>query len=271
MTYSRPWMFLGLTFMAAGAVLLWQQSDRSTATAEPAKTEKPADEAKPAADTKVAADAKESTDAKAAKDAKSPWKELFDGKSLDGWRVSDIGGEGKVSVKDGTLVLEMGSAMTAIAWKGEVLRNNYELTLEGMRLDGSDFFCTTTFPVGKEPCSLVVGGWGGGVVGLSNVDYFDASENSTTKVMEFKDKQWYRVRIRVSDAAIQAWIDNKLVVNQPRKGHKFGIRIEVNDCVPLGIATWYTKGAVRNIRMRPLKAEEVVAAAEELKTPDEDN
>ena len=78
-----------------------------------------------------------------------------------------------------------------------------------MRLDGSDFFCTTTFPVGKDYCSLVVGGWGGAVVGLSNVDYADASENATTKTMGFKDNQWYRVRIRVSDAAIEAWIDGQ--------------------------------------------------------------
>jgi hypothetical protein len=30
----------------------------------------------------------------------------------------------------------------------------------------------------------------------------------------------------------------------------------------LGICTWYTKGAVRNIRLRPLKPEEVRAAQE---------
>ena len=63
-----------------------------------------------------------------------------------------------------------------------------------MRLDGSDFFCSTTFPVGKDPCTLVVGGWGGMVVGLSNVDHEDASENGTTKTMTFKNKRWYRVR-----------------------------------------------------------------------------
>ena len=90
-----------------------------------------------------------------------------------------------------------------------MLRDNYELSLEGMRLEGSDFFCTTTFPVGKDYCSLVVGGWGGDVVGLSSIDGADASENSTTKLISFKDQQWYRIRIRVSDAAIEAWIDNE--------------------------------------------------------------
>ena len=106
------------------------------------------------------------------------WKSLFDGKTLAGWKTPQFGGEGKVYVENGSIVMETGSNMTGITWTGDVLRNNYELSLEGMKLEGSDFFCTTTFPVGDDPCSLVVGGWGGGVVGLSNVDFHDASENS---------------------------------------------------------------------------------------------
>jgi hypothetical protein len=261
MTYSRPWMYFGLSLMAIGGVLLWHQNTESIATAEPAATEKPAAKTeKPAA-----ADAQQQPGKDQEKNkAKTPWKELFDGKTLDGWKVPQLGGEGKVNVKDGAIVLEMGSSMTAVTWAGDVLRNNYELALEGMRLDGCDFFCTTTFPVGDDPCSLVVGGWGGSLVGLSNIDHFDASENPTTTMVEFKEKQWYRIRIRVSDSAIQAWINDKLVVNQARKGHKIGIRMEVEDCRPLGIATWYTKGAVRNIRVRPLTPDEVRIAEVEL-------
>ena len=160
--------------------------------------------------------------------------------------------------------------MTGITWTGDVIRDNYELELEGMRLDGSDFFCTTTFPVGKDPCSLVVGGWGGALVGLSSIDYADASENSTMRTMAFKNDKWYPIRIRVSDAAVQAWIDGERMVNQPRKGHKFTIRIEVDACRPLGISTYATKGAVRNIRVRPLKPEEIQAALEEADQAAED-
>jgi hypothetical protein len=58
----------------------------------------------------------------------------------------------------------------------------------------------------------------------------------------------------VSDAAIEAWIDDEQLINQPRKGHKFGIRSEVELCRPLGICTWVTKGAVRNIKVRSLEA-----------------
>ena len=223
--------------LAAGAALLWPGDLAAQQKAAPAK-ETP---------------------------AAPPEKDLFDGKTLSGWKVTDFGGQGKVYVQQGAIVMEMGNEMTGITWTGKPPRSNYELSLEGRRLAGHDFFCTTTFPVGKEYCSLVVGGWAGTVVGLSNVDFADASENATTKYKEFKDKQWYRVRIRVTDAKIEAWIDDKPVVEQDRKGHKFGIRMEVDLNRPLGISTWLTKGAVRNIKLRELTAAEVKAAATEEK------
>ena len=243
MNYSRPWMFCGLAMMVVGAVLLWQQGNfyAGQLAAEQVAEDAPKDRETDRAESRK----KESTP--------TAWKKLFDGKTLKGWKSSQFGGEGNVQVRDGVIVMEMGSMMTGITWTGKPLRNNYELALEGIRLDGSDFFCTTTFPVGDEYCSLVVGGWGGILVGLSNVDRFDASENQTTTTYDFDDKKWYRVRVRVTDAAIEAWIDDNRVVNQPRKGHTFGIRDEVDLCRPLGICTWCTKGAVRNIRLRELR------------------
>jgi hypothetical protein len=198
------------------------------------------------------------------------WKPLFDGKTLKNWKSTKFGGEGNVELKDGTIVMEMGNSMTGVTWDGgELPRDNYDLSLEGMRLEGSDFFCTTTFPVGKDPCSLVVGGWGGTVVGLSTVNHYDASDNPTTSFHSFKDKQWYRVRIRVTEAKIEAWLDDEKVVNQERKGHKIGIRFECDLCQPLGVATYNTKGAVRNIRLRPLSPEETKAAPAAEKQSDE--
>jgi hypothetical protein len=241
-------MFSGLAMMAAGAVMLWQQSHQTVVLAEPPR---PAEQQAPGkASAKPAAG-----DAEASKDL--GWKDLFDGKTLEGWKAPQFGGEGKVSVKDGRIVMEMGSMMTGIVKTGDVVRDNYELSLEGMRISGNDFFCTTTFPVGKDQCSFVVGGWGGAVVGLSSIDHADASENSTTKTMGFKSDRWYRVRIRVNNAAIEAWIDDEKMVDQPRKDHKIGIRIECEACCPLGVSTWCTAGAVRNIRVRPLKPDEI--------------
>src|SRR5260370_6478344 len=96
---------------------------------------------------------------------KGGWKTLFDGKSLAGWKEANFGGEGEVRVEGGAIVLDQGNDMTGISFAGKDFpRINYEVTLEGKKLKGRDFFCTTTFPVGAEYCSLVVGGWGGGGV-----------------------------------------------------------------------------------------------------------
>ena len=138
-------------------------------------------------------------------------KDLFNGKTLEGWKVTDFGGEGKVVVRDGTIVMERGNQMTGITWTGKPPRSNYELTLEGKRIEGSDFFCTTTFPVGDNYCSFVTGGWGGSVIGLSNVDHMDASENQTSASREFKNGTWYQFRIRVTDEKIEVWIDKDQV------------------------------------------------------------
>jgi len=245
MAYSRPHMLLGLALMAVGAIFLLQQGcqPNTQQTSEKTVVCESCCQSEPAENPENRRQESPPTTA---------WKSLFDGKTLAGWKAPQFGGEGKVYVDGGSIVMEMGSNMTGIAWTGDVVRNNYELSLEGMKLEGTDFFCTTTFPVGDDPCTLVVGGWGGGVVGLSNVDGHDASDNSTSKYMAFKRNQWYRVRIRVTDAAIEAWIDDEQVVRQLRKGHKFGIRREVELCRPFGISTWATKGAVRNIRIRSL-------------------
>jgi hypothetical protein len=204
---------------------------------------------------------KEKTPAAPAKTAAA--KDLFDGKTLGDWKPVKMIGQGKVYVKDGAIVMEPGELMTAVIWSGKPPKTNYELTLDGMRLEGADFFCTTTFPVGEGFCSLVVGGWGGTVVGLSCVDHHDASENSTSTSREFKDKTWYPVRIRVSDTRIEAWIENKQVLRQERKNHAFDTRMECDPCRPLGICTWNTKGAVKNIRLRELSAKEVADIAKE--------
>jgi len=201
--------------------------------------------------------------APAAQKGKDPWKKLFDGKTLKGWKVPKMGGEGKVYVKDGAILMEQGNMMSGITYDAKDFPTmNYEVALEGKRTQGSDFFCTTTFPVGDSFCSLVVGGWGGTVVGLSSINYYDASENETSRFKEFKQDQWYRVRIRVSKAKIEAWIDDEKMVDLDTKDKKISIRFECEPCKPFGIATWCTTGAVRDIRVRALTEAEIKAAAE---------
>lgn len=179
---------------------------------------------------------------------------LFDGKTLEGWKESEFAGQGSVDVADGKIVLGVGQDMTGITWAGgELPRTNYELELEAMRVDGVDFFCGLTFPVGDRPCSLIVGGWGGTIVGLSSIDRFDASTNETTKFMTFDRGKWYKIRLRVTPERIAAWIDDEQVVDFEIKTHKISIRVEVQASEPLGVASWQTSAALRNIRMRRLE------------------
>src|SRR5438105_13006678 len=94
-------------------------------------------------------------------------KPLFDGKSLAGWKAAGFRDAGKVAVKDGAIVIEKGATMSGVAYTGgNFPKVDYEVSFEGKRIDGGDFFCTTIFPVGDTFCSFVAGGWGGTIVGL---------------------------------------------------------------------------------------------------------
>ena len=189
---------------------------------------------------------------KPSKEVGREWTSLFDGRTLSGWKITQFGGEGMVEAKNGELVLGVGSNLTGVTIDRPIPQTNYEVTLEAQRVNGSDFFCGLTFPVKKDPCSLILGGWGGGVCGLSSIDGNDASENETTKYRKFENGRWYSVRLRVTDKKIEAWIDKDQIVNQDLADHNLSIRIEVEASRPFGIACYETKAALRNIRMRRL-------------------
>ena len=189
---------------------------------------------------------------KDAKKDREKWTSLFDEKSLDGWKIPNFGTQGEVEVEEGKIILHFGDGCTGITWTKDFPKWNYEVTCDAMRVDGNDFFCGMTFRVGDDPCSLIVGGWGGTVVGLSNINGYDAANNETTKGMEFKDKQWYTIRVRVTKAAIECWIDKEKVVDQELKDNKISIRPEVELSKPFGIASWRTTAALKNIKVRTL-------------------
>ena len=184
------------------------------------------------------------------------WESLFDGKTLGKWKPSDFWKPGKCHAVDGNLVLETGTGdLTGVFWGGDATmlpRIDYEVELQAQRVEGGDFFCALTFPYKKACASLVVGGWGGGVIGISSFDGMDASMNETTGYMEFENKRWYTIRLRVAENHIQAWIDDKKVVDTEPGDRDVDVRIEVEASKPLGLAAWNTKAAYRNIRLRRL-------------------
>lgn len=181
------------------------------------------------------------------------WKPLFDGKTLKGWKITDYAGHGNVEVKDGTLVLGMGAMLTGVNGPTNLFKTNYEMAFDARRLMGSDFFATVTFPVGEDSCSLVLGGWGGGLVGISSLDGMDASENSTSSYLQFKDKQWYRIRVRVTLEKLQCWIGELQVVDEDIRHQKITVRPgEIEMSQPLGFSSWVTAGALKDIQWRSL-------------------
>lgn len=180
-----------------------------------------------------------------------PWQPLFQKESLAGWREIAFEGHGNVRVADGVLTLGTGSPFTGIVSTNPVLRTNYEIELEARRDQGSDFFCGLTVPVREAYCSLIVGGWGGGVVGISNIDGLDASENETTQYLPFEQDRWYRIRFRVTAERLQVWLDKNRVIDADIRDRRISLRHgDIDRCTPLGLATWRTTGSVRNARIR---------------------
>jgi hypothetical protein len=183
------------------------------------------------------------------------WRPLFDGAKLGAWRATEFGGEGAVEVVGDAIRIGMGSPLSGITWGGEFPRQRFELSLEARRVEGHDFFCGLTFPVGPDSCSLILGGWGGGLVGLSSIDGEDASSNQTTQYREFKDGVWHDVTVRVTPEKIECFLDGEPIIDQPLAGRRISIRPEVIASQPLGIACYATTAEVRGLRWRPIPEE----------------
>lgn len=177
---------------------------------------------------------------------------LFDGSTLNGWEITNFGTQGPVLVSEGDIMLNFGDGCTGITYTNPFPKVDYEVSLDAMKVSGSDFFCGITFPVKETYCSFIVGGWGGPVVGLSTIDGNDASDNDTKVLMNFEKDTWYHIRLQVTDAKIMAWIDDEQVLDFTVDGHKLGIRPEVSLSCPFGIASWNTTAALRNIHLKEL-------------------
>jgi len=177
---------------------------------------------------------------------------IFDGVSLDGWEITNFVLPGLVYVSRGEILLEMGDGCTGITLIETPPEMEYQLSLDAKRVAGNDFFCGLTFPVNDYFCSLIVGGWGGSLVGLSCIDRKDASDNETTSWMTFNDNQWYHITVEVSNGKIKAVIDEQTVIDFTIGNHYLSVRPEVLKNIPLGIATWHTTAAIKNIRLEKI-------------------
>jgi len=168
-----------------------------------------------------------------------------------------IEGAAELGWHDKTRVMQIGigTDLNGVRWTGPMPVTPYAVELEARRISGSDFFCGLTFPVrtGTESVSLIVGGWGGNLVGISSIEGMDASENSTASQQVFEQQKWYRIRVEVRAEHLQAWIDDKQVVDAHTEEQKLSLRSgPIEECAPFGLATWLTEAELRGVRWRKL-------------------
>jgi Domain of Unknown Function (DUF1080) len=180
---------------------------------------------------------------------------LFDGKTLKNWKSTEFGGEGPVEVEDGRIVVHAGASLSGVNWTGPALpTDNFEIEFDAVKLDGSDFFVGLTFPYKKDFASLILGGWGGSIVGLSSINGNDAANNEFASTKEFKKNQWYHVRLRATSSRIQAWIDESAepILDVETTDRKISTRSDIDAAKPLGLSTYQTSAAYKNIVLRKL-------------------
>ena len=188
--------------------------------------------------------------------ASAAWRPLFDGKSLAGWKPATFSGQGEVLVGNGRMILGVGNDLTGLNLDGPMPKTNYEVALEATRIEGVDFFCGLTLPYGDAAFTLILGGWGGALVGLSSINGDDASENETTQFRKFDNGHAYRLRARVTPQKIEAWLDDDRIVNVETEGKKISMRPgEIELSAPFGIATFRTRGAFRDIKIRQIETQ----------------
>jgi hypothetical protein len=181
--------------------------------------------------------------------------ELFDGKTLKNWKTTEFGGEGEASVEDGRIVVGAGSTLSGVNWTGPALpKVNYEIELDAMKLNGSDFFLALTFPYKESFASFVLGGWGGSLVGISSINGNDAANNEHTRVRDFAKNKWVHVKLRVTPDRIRAWLDkeDEPILDVETADVQIGLRADIDAAKPLGLSTFQTSAAYKNVTLKKL-------------------
>jgi len=193
-----------------------------------------------------------------------PWIELLGAErsselGFAGWEAVPFGGEAEVVAEADGLRFGYGLGLTGVRWAAPLLPDgaplpvdDYELEVVAARLGGTDFFCGLSFPVSEGALSLILGGWGGSLVGLSCLDGADASANETTRYLRFEQGRPYAARVRVSGGRVVVWLDGQPLYDLEVAGRRLELRAEIAAGGPLGVASFQTAAAVRAVRIRRL-------------------
>mgnify|MGYP003323154423 CR=1 FL=1 len=186
--------------------------------------------------------------------------ELFDGKTLSGWKTLNFGSEGdNVLVSGNKINLNRGEPFTANGIEDENYQpptDEYEINIKARKTEGRDFFCAVTFPVPEKDscCTFVAGAWGGQVTGLSNIDYLDANRNSTRSTLKYETDKWYNIKVEITYGRIRCWIDDRIVVNTLIDKKIISMRPgPIEACQPFGIASYETSAEFESITLKSVR------------------
>jgi len=184
--------------------------------------------------------------------AQAETRALFNGKDLSGWKRADIFGNGNVAaLSNGVVSCGIGKPLSGIVFTNKFPTMSYEVKLEALRKEGSDFFVALTLPVESNACTVVIGGWGGGLCGISSIDYMDAAENGHSSGVALTNNLWYTLRVRVTPGLLEVTLNDTLYTAKVpfEKSSCFSLRAgsDIDKCLPFGLATYETHALWRNL------------------------
>lgn len=179
-------------------------------------------------------------------------------RSADAWRIVNnepfdshggvvFSSSADANIEGLVLKLSAGRPGTGVNYRGPVPRIDYRIEAQARRTENEDFFYGLTFPIHSMYASLIVGGWSGGVTGISNLDGNSAVENATTGYQPFENNRWYSINLEVGRNQIRASIDGKSIVQIATDDYHYSVWPQQASMIPLGIATWKTSAEIRSL------------------------
>lgn len=153
----------------------------------------------------------------------------------------------------GNEIRQTGTGADVVKTFGKPGWSHYEITLDAKKLSGNEGFLILFYARNATHfCWLNLGGWGNSQDGIQQAR---GQRNPLALVMQptihVKEGHWYHIRLRCDGPEIQSWVDGKKCVNY---------RIQSPSAFKgkIGIGTWQTQAAFKNITVRSLKDQAVL-------------
>ena len=183
-------------------------------------------------------------------------KNLFAEAARPGWQPIAFDTSSTFTVlPSNTFTCARGKPLAGIVYTNAVPTMNYEVTLDAMRVEGSDFFIGLTLPIETNFFTVIIGGWGGSLCGISSFDYNDASQNPWSESVALENNRWYTLRVRITPGVLQIFLNDTLYrarIEFDDATH-FSLRPgEIEQSKPFGLTTYETVAHWRNLRIVPI-------------------